>query len=527
MLINLGSTTAASVFAESPSPGVTGKLGVANGGTGLTAAPALLVNLEETSTANIFTAAPRPGVTGKLPIVNGGTGANTAAGARTNLGLGSIATKAETDYLPVNYTNLDFSSATTTAGVYPLKGVAHPVTNTTEYGATIQFGASSTSHNSYAAQLLISSISGATNPAHAYIRRMTSTPAWSIWSTLLDDRNYTDYAATKDHTHTMVLAEDTGTNQITLASGKKYKLTAGGSTFIFTMPTSNNYSLPVATSDALGGIKIGYAQSGKNYPVELANEKAYVNVPWTDTNTKVTSVENHYAPTADTNAKLTASLSGNAGTYALNTEYTVLTGIEIQRDAKGHVTGITYTAQKIKDTNTTYTLSGLGGIGTVNATGTAPLTLSASKSDTTVSITGSVAAATTSALGVVKVGTGLNVSSGTISVATAAGNSALSWNTEVTLATIGGLAIKAKLPANPNTNTDTLVKQTAKTDNVEYKLLATTSASPTSGNAAEAIYDTNVSINPNTHTLTASTYQVTADAKITYNSTTGCLEIIV
>lgn len=283
MLINLGSTTAASVFTASPRPGVTGKLGVANGGTGLTTAPALLVDLEGTSTANIFTEAPRPGVSGKLPVANGGTGANTAAGARTNLGLGSIATKAATDYLPVKYTALDFSSASTTAGIYPLNGAAHPVTNETEYGATIQFGASSTSNNYYAAQLLISSESGATSPAHAYIRRMTSTPSWSIWSTLLDDHNYADYAATKGHTHTMVLAEDTGTSQITLASGQKYKLTAGGSTFIFTMPTSNNYSLPVATSNALGGIKIGYSQSGKNYPIQLANEKAYVNVPWTDT----------------------------------------------------------------------------------------------------------------------------------------------------------------------------------------------------------------------------------------------------
>ena len=34
--------------------------------------------------------------------------------------------------------------------------------------------------------------------------------------------------------------------------------------------------------------------------------------------------------------------------------YTVLTGVKAQRDAKGHVTGITYTAQKIKDTNTIY-----------------------------------------------------------------------------------------------------------------------------------------------------------------------------
>lgn len=47
----------------------------------------------------------------------------------------------------------------------------------------------------------------------------------------------------------------------------------------------NNYTLTQATSSALGGIKIGYTENGKNYPVELSNGKAFVNVPWTDTNT--------------------------------------------------------------------------------------------------------------------------------------------------------------------------------------------------------------------------------------------------
>ncbi len=48
-----------------------------------------------------------------------------------------------------------------------------------------------------------------------------------------------------------------------------------------TIPTP--YVLPVATTVALGGIKIGYTQNAKNYPVVLNNEQAYVNVPWTDT----------------------------------------------------------------------------------------------------------------------------------------------------------------------------------------------------------------------------------------------------
>ena len=55
-----------------------------------------------------------------------------------------------------------------------------------------------------------------------------------------------------------------------------------------------------------------------------------------------------------------------------------------------------------------------------------------------------------------------------------------------------------------STNSDTLVKQTASTTTGEYKLLATASTSPTSGSAAEAIYNTNVTLNPSTNTITAS-----------------------
>lgn len=45
-------------------------------------------------------------------------------------------------------------------------------------------------------------------------------------------------------------------------------------------------SIPQASSSALGGIKIGYSDNGRNYAVELdSSGKAYVNVPWADTNT--------------------------------------------------------------------------------------------------------------------------------------------------------------------------------------------------------------------------------------------------
>ena len=76
-----------------------------------------------------------------------------------------------------------------------------------------------------------------------------------------------------------------------------------------------------------------------------------------NTDTKVTSVDNHYSPSVDANSELTASLDGTEGAYAKDTEYSVVTGVKIQRDAKGHVTGVKTTKQKIKDTNNTYTVN--------------------------------------------------------------------------------------------------------------------------------------------------------------------------
>lgn len=81
---------------------------------------------------------------------------------------------------------------------------------------------------------------------------------------------------------------------------------------------ANNYSLPTASSTTKGGITLGYSQSGKNYPVALdGNGKAYVNVPWTDTNT--TCDLSPYAKTADVNAALAKKVDVVSG-KGLSTE---------------------------------------------------------------------------------------------------------------------------------------------------------------------------------------------------------------
>lgn len=76
-------------------------------------------------------------------------------------------------------------------------------------------------------------------------------------------------------------------------SGKNYKvqLDSSGNAYVNVPWTDNNTTYTQATSDKLGLVKIGYSANGKNYPVVLdGNGRMYVNVPWTDTNTTYTNM---------------------------------------------------------------------------------------------------------------------------------------------------------------------------------------------------------------------------------------------
>ena len=67
------------------------------------------------------------------------------------------------------------------------------------------------------------------------------------------------------------------------------------------------------------------------------------------TDTKVTSVGGHYEPKADASAALSAAASGATAAWSID----VVKAVQLQRDAKGHVVGITVTSGKLPgDPNT-------------------------------------------------------------------------------------------------------------------------------------------------------------------------------
>lgn len=124
-------------------------------------------------------------------------------------------------------------------------------------------------------------------------------------------------------------------------SGKNYKvqLDSSGNAYVNVPWTDNNTTYNEATADTLGLVKIGYASNGKNYAVLLANGKMYVNVPWTDNNTTYSQA------TSDNLGLVKIGYSANGKNYP----------VELDSSGKMYV-NVPWT-----DTNTTYGVVGANG----------------------------------------------------------------------------------------------------------------------------------------------------------------------
>lgn len=124
-------------------------------------------------------------------------------------------------------------------------------------------------------------------------------------------------------------------------SGKNYKvqLDSSGNAYVNVPWTDNNTTYNEATADTLGLVKIGYASNGKNYAVLLANGKMYVNVPWTDNDTTYSQA------TSDNLGLVKIGYSANGKNYP------------VALDGNGKM----YVNVPWTDTNTTYGVVGANG----------------------------------------------------------------------------------------------------------------------------------------------------------------------
>lgn len=136
-------------------------------------------------------------------------------------------------------------------------------------------------------------------------------------------------------------------------SGKNYKvqLDSSGNAYVNVPWTDNNTTYNQATADTLGLVKIGYATSGKNYAVALdSNGKMYVNVPWTDNNTTYSQA------TSDNLGLVKIGYSANGKNYP------------VALDGNGKM----YVNVPWTDTNTTYTNMGAASASAAGKAGLVP-----------------------------------------------------------------------------------------------------------------------------------------------------------
>ena len=153
----------------------------------------------------------------------------------------------------------------------------------------------------------------------------------------------------------------------------------------YTPTTGNSPTTAVTAGDALSfgnAVITGIKRDGKGHILSVTTQKL-PNNPNTDS---ATTYNGHYTPSSSE----TKTYSASTGQH--------LTGISIQRDGKGHVTGITGTTATDKD-------SYINAAAFSATTGTVKMTLTRTGS-TTGTVTADIPAATSGACGVVKIITG-------------------------------------------------------------------------------------------------------------------------
>lgn len=182
-----------------------------------------------------------------------------------------------------------------------------PWTNTTYSNATTEVsGLMSTSDKS--------KLDGITSSADAVSFSRVLSSGTKIGTITINGTNTDIYAPTAGTSPTYSQATSSTLGLVKIGypeSGRNYpvELNSSGQMYVNVPWTDSNTTYSQATSSTLGLVKIGYPKSGKNYPVELnSSGQMYVNVPWTDNNTT-------YGLATTSANGLLKQLSGNTSQY--------------------------------------------------------------------------------------------------------------------------------------------------------------------------------------------------------------------
>lgn len=197
-------------------------------------------------------------------------------------------------------------------------------------------------------------------------------------------------AAAGNHTHTTSIATDSGTNQITLALGTKYKLTAGGTSYIFTMPSNPNTDTKVTqtntTSDASEYRVL--LSGGANDTTETTTARKNTNLRF-NPSTNILSVGGSISATGDLEITGDAYLNGETYADSITAASLIVTGAASFTNIPTAPTPAT-SSNDTSIATTAFVKNNLGGLsGAMHFKGTTTTTMSDGLTTAAVTIGGS------------------------------------------------------------------------------------------------------------------------------------------
>ena len=301
----------------------------------------LVVNVPWIDTNNNTTYTFANGTDGSFTVTpSNGTAKKVSIGKPASAGHSDTATNA------INATNADKATKDSKnniiAETYATKGEVSALTSALVYKGTINKSTDLPTINVKVGDVYVVATAGmyagqACENGDMIIAKVGgNTPEWTVVQT-----NIVGAVTTTNVLHKNNIILGNGQQTLTQLEPSAGYLYWDGKKYVWKTPAE--YNLKPASSTALGGIKIGFTQTGKKYPVQLGTgadaDKAFVEVPWTDTDTKYT---------------LPVAKDGVLG--GIRTDYNT-TGknyaVKTDTDGKAYV-NVPWT-----DTNTTYT-SGTG-----------------------------------------------------------------------------------------------------------------------------------------------------------------------